>query len=99
MQFRRFFVTGNSNLPYAKGVGLVERRRQHDGNIITTLYPKTIRRKTRLKLDRKRMLPDMDISERDLPISRDIVKGMKSVSEECVAGGEYYFEDGLRMVT
>ncbi len=39
----------NADLPHCAGVGLVERRRQHDGRVITTIYPKTIYRKARAR--------------------------------------------------
>ncbi len=102
-------LRGNADLPFVHGLGHAERRRQHDGRVVTTIYPKMLYRKA------KRPLPRVDWKveeeeEEDGPnpfcprrvgrmsLPSDFTAGLRSFTAECAAGTDYYFRNGMRMV-
>lgn len=95
-------LIGNSNLHYASRVGIVDRVKQDDGSVISLVYPKMIYRKKRLNLFNIRF-PEgeqspWNVKDITTGLPSEFSKGLRTISEECTFGAEYYFENGMRKV-
>ena len=98
----RFEYIGNSFLPYVKNVGIAEKRLQHDGRCIVTVYPTMTVHKSPLQF--KNYQPANSEENPFLALKYAdryqfaYYKNRPKITEECVHSSEYYFEDGLRKV-
>jgi len=106
-------VQGNAHLPYVLGLGLVDRRVQHDGKATVLVFPKAIYRKGgRRRVSNVPWPPpnEPDLADdkgpsiwsgkffRSKMLPREFTRGLPTISEECVRGEKYFIEDGLRRV-
>ena len=98
----KFEYIGNSFLPYVKNVGIAEKRLQHDGKSIVTVYPTMTVHRSPLKFPNyKPEIPEENPFNKLKYADRfqfAFFKSRPKITEECIHSSEYYFEDGLRKV-
>ncbi len=86
-------------------MGWVERRRQHDGSVVTSVYPKALYRKARTTIKAVQG-NDFEVGRNPFatsrlqkgPAAKEFNKGLRRYTEECGAGPQYYFQNGFRKV-
>jgi RluA family pseudouridine synthase len=94
----------NSFLPVVKNVGIAEKRLQHDGKSIVTVYPGTIFHRKPLRMHNFDCSSDENESNPFTEINlygnlhHAFLRGRSSITHDCIHASNYYFEDGLRKV-
>lgn len=83
----------------ASGVGPVERRVQANGQVITTVYPRQLGRRSNLRLPNV-FIDGLSHSSRESSkvISKVFTSGLKIFNPDIVRGIEMYSKDGFQKI-
>ena len=96
-------LVGCSHLPKIKNVGFAEKRLQHDGKSILTIYPNMNYSSMPRQFLHFKPDPDTEVNPsenllRGTPLLHSFYKSRSSIDQESIRLCRYYFEDGLRKV-